>query len=71
MYKLQPYLPGSGLANSYIKLVNNPKWHDVKFEVEGQTVYGYRALIAARSRYFETLLENAQDAGREAEVGNS
>ena len=59
------------LAESLVKLVNSPDWSDVKFEVEGRTVYGHRALLAIRSRYFAELLTDLNDAGREGEVGNS
>ncbi len=43
----------------------------MKFEVERQTVYGHRAILSVRSKYFKAMFTHDQKSGREGEVGSS
>ena len=36
-------------------LFNNPKWSDVRFLVDGQTVYGHKQTLAMGSPVFERM----------------
>ena len=36
-------------------LFNNPKWSDVRFLVDGQTVYGHKLVLAMGSPVFERM----------------
>ena len=44
---------------SYENLVDNPMHSDVKFRVCGATVYAYRCILCARSKYFQGILGSA------------
>eukprot|EP00171_Calliarthron_tuberculosum_P009693 IDg9693t1 len=39
------------------RLLNNELFSDVRFIVEGQTVYGHRAILYSRSDYFRTMFD--------------
>ncbi len=53
-----PPPPLSALSDDLRSMVNNPLFSDVKFEVEDKTVYGHRAILAARSEYFMAMFSD-------------
>ena len=48
---LKPYDP----RNETRSLFNNPKWSDVRFLIDGQTVYGHKQTLAMGSPVFESM----------------
>ena len=48
---LKPYDP----RNETRSLFNNPKWSDVRFLVDGQTVYGHKFVLRMGSPVFESM----------------
>ena len=47
----EPYRPQNGVRS----LFNNPKLSDVRFLVDGQTVYGHKQTLALGSPVFESM----------------
>ena len=50
-YVSEPYDP----RNKAQSLFNNPKMSDVRFLVDGQTVYGHKLILAMGSPVFEPM----------------
>ena len=48
---LKPYDP----RNETRSLFNNPKWSDVRFLVDGQTVYAHKVILTMGSPVFESM----------------
>ena len=56
-FRLKPVgLPPPSLVSDFSRLINNAELADVKFIVEGQTVFAHRAVLACRSEYFKVML---------------
>ena len=56
-FRLKPInLPSTSLVQDLAKLIHNPDLADVKFLVEGKTVFANRAILAIRSEYFRVML---------------
>ena len=47
----KPYSPQTETHS----LFNNPKWSDVRFLVDGQTVYGHKFVLRMGSPVFESM----------------
>ena len=41
--------------NEVRSLFNNPKWSDIRFLVDGQTVYGHKFVLRMGSPVFESM----------------
>ena len=51
------------LCEDFAKLVNDPVFSDVCFEVEGKKVYAHKAILVARSDYFKAMFtSNMEEA---------
>ena len=46
----------SNLVTNMKKLVNNPKFSDVIFIVEGKEIHAHRAILVEQSEYFKAML---------------
>ena len=51
--------------NENKRLFNNPKQSDVRFLVDGQTVYGHKQVLASGSPVFESMFFGALKEQRE------
>ena len=48
---LKPYSP---LTETRLQF-NNPKWSDVRFLIDGQTIYGHKVILAMGSPVFDRM----------------
>lgn len=49
------YLPRSQHAMDIFSLLDNPNLSDVKFLVDGKTIYANKCILSCRSEYFRTM----------------
>jgi len=52
-------IPENTFLEDFSKLFNNEQMSDVKILVDGQTAFGHRAILGARSDYFRDLFSNS------------
>jgi len=59
-------------TTDYQRYVNNPDFHDVEFDVEGQPAYAHKQILAFGSIYFRTMLygdmRESSDNGEETAI---
>jgi len=65
---LQIIPPESSFNNDYVKMFNNPFLSDVKFIVEGQLLYGHKAILASRSEYFASFYSSGMADAQAKEI---
>ena len=60
-------IPVNTLGDDFVKLVNDPTFSDVCFNVEGKKVHAHKAILVVRSKYFKamftTQMEEASKVG--------
>ncbi|CAG8457908.1 1367_t:CDS:2 [Acaulospora colombiana] len=59
---------GYSLAEDLILLINNPQYGDLKINCEDGVLHGNRAILAARSDFFDRLLYNGMKESFEEQV---
>lgn len=60
--------PMSELSEDLAMLVNNERFSDVKLWVDGQCFFGHRAILSARSSYFESMFCSGMRESTQADV---
>ena len=63
-------LPLTTLSDNLYTLVNNEEFADCTFVVEGQKVYGHKAILASRSDYFRAMFSDGMKEARGGKVRN-
>jgi len=53
-----PVIPVHSLEDDMNNLLNNEKYSDVSFEVEGKKIFAHRNILAIRSNYFANLFDS-------------
>jgi len=58
----------SSLSSHMKTLVNNPKFSDLRFIVEGETIYAHRSILYCRSEHFRAMIDNGMRESSEESI---
>lgn len=61
-------VPESTFVSDFAKLLNNPEMSDVKFVVEGKTIFAHKVILAARSEHFRAMFFRGLKESKETDI---